>query len=83
MASGSFDAKGATTVKKSFMGFEPGDRVRMIACEDQIAPIEPGTEGTIIAIDDAGTLHMRWDNGRTLGVCLEEDHIEKIKDSTK
>lgn len=65
-------------MKSSYMGYKPGDRVRMIECADLYHPIESGTEGTIEFIDDIGTLHMKWDNDRTLGVCLEEDRIEKI-----
>lgn len=37
-----------------------------------------GAKGTIERIDDMGTLHMSWDDGRTLGVCLEEDVVRKI-----
>ena len=25
-----------------------------------------GTKGTVVCVDDAGQLHMQWDNGRTL-----------------
>ena len=65
-------------MKESYMGYHPGDRIQMIGCMDRYAPILPGERGTIDCIDDAGTLHMRWDNGRTLGVCLAEDEIRKI-----
>lgn len=62
-----------------YNGYRPGDRIQMISCKDPFAPILPGERGTINYIDDAGTLHMRWDHsGRTLGVCLEEDEVRKI-----
>lgn len=38
----------------------------------------PGEKGTIDRIDDMGTLHMQWDSGRTLGVVLGEDEVEKV-----
>lgn len=31
-------------------------------------------------VDDAGTIHVKWDNGRRLGVVLEaRDRVEVIK----
>lgn len=60
------------------MGFRAGDRIRMVHCADPYAPIRPGEKGVIDHIDDVGTLHMAWDSGRTLGVCLNEDSVQKI-----
>lgn len=65
-------------MKEDYMGYRPGDRIQMMNCKDRYAPILPGERGTIDHIDDMGTLHMRWDSGRTLGVCLEEDEVRKI-----
>lgn len=65
-------------MKEHYMGYHPGDRIQMVSCGDRYAPILPGERGTIDRIDDMGTLHMRWDSGRTLGVCLEEDEVRKI-----
>lgn len=61
-----------------YQGYRPGDRIQMVECQDRHAPIMPGEKGTIDRIDDMGTLHMRWDNGRTLGVCLDEDEVRKV-----
>ena len=69
---------GVIIMKEEYRGFRPGDRVQMIECKDPYAPISPGAKGTVAHIDDAGTLHMLWDNGRTLGVCLEEDIVRKV-----
>ena len=65
-------------MKEEYRGYRPGDRVQMVGCNDPYAPVLPGEKGTIAHIDDVGTLHMRWDGGRTLGVCLEEDSVRKI-----
>lgn len=35
---------------------------------DDYCPFESGTCGTVEFVDDAGTLHCKFDNGRTLGV---------------
>lgn len=60
------------------MGFHPGDRIQMVSCKDPHHPLLPGEKGTIDYIDDAGTLHCRWDNRRRFGVCLKEDEVRKI-----
>lgn len=65
-------------MKEEYRGYRPGDRVQMVERNDPYAPILPGEKGAIAHIDDTGTLHMRWDDGRTLGVCLEEDTVRKV-----
>ena len=55
-----------------------GTRIKLIGMNDPYAPVPPGTMGTIDMIDSAGTLHMRWDNGRTLGVVIGEDNFKVI-----
>ena len=46
--------------------YPQGTRIRLNSMEDPYAPIMPGTEGEVDFVDDAGQLHMKWDNGRTL-----------------
>ena len=58
--------------------FPVGSRVMMVYSADPFAPIEGGIEGTVSSVDDIGTIHVNWDNGRCLGVVLSEDVIEKI-----
>ena len=58
--------------------FPIGSRVMMVYSADPFAPIESGTEGTVSSVDDIGTIHVNWNNGRCLGVVLSEDVIEKI-----
>ncbi|MBN2882066.1 MAG: DUF4314 domain-containing protein [Clostridia bacterium] len=55
-----------------------GTRVELIGMDDPYAPIESGTQGTVEIVDDAGTLHMKWDNGRTLGIVPGEDQFKVI-----
>ena len=63
------------------MMYPKGTRVRLLHMEDP-QPIEPGTLGTVTYVDDIGTIHCDWDNGRTLGLVPSEDAFEVIKDGT-
>lgn len=46
--------------------------------DDPYTPVPPGTRGTVAAVDDVGTIHMKWDNGRTLGVVPGVDQFRKL-----
>ena len=43
-------------------------------------PIEPGTRGTVRNVDDIGTVHVDFDNGRRLGLVPGEDSFHKLKE---
>ena len=60
--------------------YPQGTRIELIAMEDPYAPIAPGTKGTVEYIDDAGQLHMHWDNGRTLALIPGEDSFREIQE---
>ena len=39
---------------------------------DDYETVPRGTEGTVTGVDDLGTIHVRWDNGASLGVTLDD-----------
>jgi hypothetical protein len=45
-----------------------GMRVMVKSMIDDPNPVPAGTQGTIFLIDATGTLHVRWDDGRKLGL---------------
>lgn len=54
----------------------PGQRVRLIRTTDPYTRLLPGDEGTVDHVDNAGTVHVRWDNGSNLGLIPGEDMWE-------
>ena len=57
--------------------YPTGCRVRLVRMEDIQAPPE-GTEGTVRAVDDTGSLIVAWDNGSSLNVVYGEDKAVRI-----
>lgn len=57
--------------------YPEGTRVWLVSMDDIQAP-PVGTEGTVFSVDDMGTVHVRWDNGSTLGAVFGEDIIQKV-----
>ena len=68
----------AEIVKNIKNRYPQGCRVICNYCADIYNPITQGEKGTVDFVDDMGTVHIKWDNGRYFGMCLEEDSISKI-----
>jgi hypothetical protein len=45
-----------------------GTRIELIRTTDEHTRLLPGTTGTVSLVDGAGTVHVRWDDGSTLGL---------------
>jgi len=48
-----------------------GDRVELLHTDDPWTKLKPGLRGTVVDIDDAGTVHVTWDNGARLGMVAD------------
>ena len=55
------------------MGYSKGDRVRFdgFGEPDQWSTLRTGTLGTVQLVDDVGTVHVQWDDGRRLGMVVD------------
>lgn len=52
--------------------FPSKSRVRLTAeMKDPYTHIPVGMVGTVLFVDDIGTVHVHWENGFHLGACLE------------
>ena len=46
-------------------------------------PVLPGTVGEVTHIDDAGSIHMRWENGSFLALIPEIDSFQTVSEAKK
>ncbi|HBR08655.1 MAG TPA: hypothetical protein DD735_07150 [Clostridiales bacterium] len=57
--------------------YPAGTRVELIKMDDPQSP-PAGTKGTVVGVDDTGSLLMRWDNGSSLNVVYGEDIVRRL-----
>ena len=65
------------TVEHIRKDYPRGTRVELLRMDDVQAP-PIGTQGTVLGVDDTGSLLMRWDNGSGLNVVYGEDLVKKL-----
>ena len=58
--------------------YHVGTRIRLLHMDDPYSPIPDGMTGSVAYVDDMGTLHMKWDNGRSLALIEGVDAFEVI-----
>ena len=58
--------------------YPSGTRIMLLSMGQDINPVRNNTRGTVMAVDDIGTLHCRFDNGRSLGIIPGEDSFRKL-----
>lgn len=62
------------TIRKNYPA---GTRVELLEMDDVQAP-PIGTMGTVIGVDDTGSLMVNWDNGSGLNVVYGMDRVKKL-----
>lgn len=59
--------------------YPTGTMVRIISMDDKFAP-PVGTIGEIQFVDDAGGVHVHWQNGSSLAIIPDVDVVEILTD---
>ena len=60
--------------------YPEGTRVKCIRMSGETS-VKSGDLGTVKFVDDAGQIHVNWDNGSTLGVVFGEEECRRIEDN--
>lgn len=54
-----------------------GTRLVLVRMDDPYTTLKPGDMGTVVGVDDAGQIMMRWDKGGSLSLIPGEDEFRK------
>ena len=65
------------TVERIRREYPVGCRVELVRKDDPQAP-PIGTQGTVLGVDDIGSIMVRWDNGCGLHVAFGADECRKV-----
>lgn len=69
------------TLKALRKEYPMGTRIELVQMNDHAAP-PVGTTGTVLGIDDLGSILVRWDNGSHLSVVFGVDVCKKISSAS-
>ena len=58
--------------------YPPGTRIVLNSMGDDPRPIQSGMRGTVEAVDGIGTVHCKFDSGRSLGLIEGEDDFRAL-----
>ncbi len=65
-------------IKGIVSGVDVGDRVELIYTDDEYTTLRAGSQGTVNLIGAFGTVHVKWDDGSTLGLIAEAGDRWKV-----
>jgi hypothetical protein len=60
--------------------YPKGTRIEVDFMADPYHPVGSGMRGTVRLVDDMGTVHCNFDNGRRMGLILGEDSFRIVED---
>ena len=69
------------TVKSLREQYPKGTRIELSYMNDPYSKLGYGERGTVDHVDDAGTIHVRWDCGSGLGIAYGEDSCRKLTEA--
>lgn len=70
---------GKETLERLRKQYPTGARVELTHMNDPWnTRLHEGCRGTVVAVDDIGTIHVAWDCGSSLGVVYGEDSCKVV-----
>ena len=66
------------TVERVRQRFPVGCRIVLDSMTDPYVTIPPGTQGTVVAVDDIASVHCAWDCGSSLAVAYGADSAHPV-----
>ena len=66
------------TVERLRKQYPAGTLVELLSMDDPYSKLQPGDTGEVMFIDDAGTVHVRWQRGGSLGLVYGVDRFRKV-----
>lgn len=66
-------------LKELRMRYPEGTIVELISMGEDIQRVPDGTIGTVISVDDIGTIHVRWRTGSSLGLIYGVDKFKILE----
>jgi hypothetical protein len=73
-----FGFPNSSEVERIKREYPEGTRISLISMQDPHSRLESGDRGTVVGVDDIGTVHMMWDRGGSLGLVYGEDRFRKL-----
>ena len=59
--------------------YPKGTKICVDSMNDDPNPVEQGSIGEVLMVDDIGTIHCRFESGRMLGVIPNVDSFHKVE----
>lgn len=59
--------------------YNTGVKIELIKMYDGINNVPEGTRGIVSGVDDLGTIHVKWENGSTLGLVVGVDEFKRLE----
>ena len=67
------------TLKQLREEYPSGTEVELVEMNDPYRDMPQGLKGKVICVDDAGVVHVAWENDSSLGVVYGVDRIRHVQ----
>lgn len=65
-------------VKEIKEEYPVGTMVECVVMKDDFNPVPSGTNGVVDSVDDIGSIHVKWENGRSLALIVGVDKFKVL-----